>query len=131
MNFNLTFFEQKWQNPLEQIIETDLRNSKNQTSHESNSYARVLKDNLLFSKSSTYSLIFLLDAESSLEVLQTNKHYDLIFFLLGFSSKTLTIHRTAGEGRGSSFIPLYHFHPLTNIQTFICNFACEMTITYF
>ena len=39
-------------------------------------------------------------------------------------------HRTAGEGRGPSFIPLYHFHPLTNIQTFICSFACEMTITY-
>ena len=53
------------------------------------------------------------------------------FFLLGFLSQTLTIHRTAGEGRGPSFIPFYHFHPLTNIQTFICNFACEMTITYF
>ena len=44
---------------------------------------------------------------------------------------TLTTHRTAREGRGPSFIPLYHFHPLTNIQIFICNFACEMTITYF
>ena len=34
-------------------------------------------------------------------------------------------HRTAGEGRGPSFIPLYHFHLwLTNIQTFICNSAC-------
>ena len=29
------------------------------------------------------------------------------------------------------FLSLYHFHPLTNIQTFICSFACEMTITYF
>ena len=57
--------------------------------------------------------------------------YMLFFFLSGFSSQTLTIHRTAGEGRGPSFIPLYHFHPLTNIDTFICNFACEMTITYF
>ena len=36
-----------------------------------------------------------------------------------------------GECRGPSFIPLYHFHPLTNIQTFICNFAREMTITHF
>ena len=53
------------------------------------------------------------------------------FFYQGFISQTLTTHRTAGEGRGPSFIPLYHFHPLTNIQTFICNFACEMTITYF
>ena len=54
-----------------------------------------------------------------------------LIFLSGFSSQTLTIHRTAGEGRGPSFIPLFHFHPLTNIETFIFNFACEMTITYF
>ena len=53
------------------------------------------------------------------------------FFYQGFLSQALTIHRTAGEGRGPSFTPLYHFHPLTNIETFICNFACEMTITYF
>ena len=58
-------------------------------------------------------------------------YYYYYFFLSGFSSQTLTIHRTAGEGRGPSFIPLYHFHPLRNIETFICNFACEMTITYF
>ena len=36
-----------------------------------------------------------------------------------------------GKGGGPSFIPIYHFHPLTNIQTFICNFTREMTITYF
>ena len=53
------------------------------------------------------------------------------FFLSGFSSQTLTIHRIAGEGRGPSFTSLYHFHPLTNIETFICDFVCEMTITYF
>ena len=53
------------------------------------------------------------------------------FFLSGFSSQTLIIHRAAGEWRGPSFIPLYHFHPLANIEVFICNFACEMTITYF
>ena len=55
----------------------------------------------------------------------------VFFFFQGFLSQTLTIHRTAGEERGPSFISLYHFHPLTNIETFICNFACEMTITYF
>ena len=38
------------------------------------------------------------------------------FFLSEFSSQTLMIHRTAGEGRGPSFIPLYHFHLLTNID---------------
>ena len=43
------------------------------------------------------------------------------FFYQGFLSRTLTIHRTAREGRGPSFIPLYHFHPLMNIETFICN----------
>ena len=54
-----------------------------------------------------------------------------LFFYQGFHSQTLTIHRTAGEGRGPSFIPLYHFHPLTNVEIFICNFACEMTVMYF
>ena len=53
------------------------------------------------------------------------------FFYQGFLSKILTINRTAGEGRGPCFIPFYHFHPLANIETFICNFACEMTMTYF
>ena len=55
----------------------------------------------------------------------------LFFFYQGFFSRTLTAHRTAAEKRGPSFIPLYYFHPLTNIQTFICNFAREMTMTYF
>ena len=55
----------------------------------------------------------------------------IFFFYQGFLSQTLTSQRTAGEGRGSFFIPLYHFHPLTNIQIFMCNFAREMTITYF
>ena len=41
------------------------------------------------------------------------------------------IHWKAGGGRRPYFIPLCHFHPLTNIQSFICNFACEMTTTYF
>ena len=52
------------------------------------------------------------------------------FFYQGFLSRTLMTHRTEGEERGPFFIPLYHFHPLTNIQTFICNFACEMTIIF-
>ena len=49
------------------------------------------------------------------------------FFYQGFLSRTLTTQWTVGEGRGSYFIPLYHFHLLTNIQTFMCNFAREMT----
>ena len=55
----------------------------------------------------------------------------IYFFYQGFLSRTLPTHRTAGERRGRFFIPLHHFHPLRNIQIFICNFACEMTITYF
>ena len=57
--------------------------------------------------------------------------WNKVFFLSGFSSQTLTIHRTEGEGRGPSFIPLYHFLPLTNNETFIFNLTCEMTIMYF
>ena len=55
----------------------------------------------------------------------------MIFYKSGFSFTALTTHRTAREGRGPSFIPLYHFHPLINIQISICNFAYEMAITYF
>ena len=38
---------------------------------------------------------------------------------------------TGQQGKRGShlFILLYRFHPLTNIQAFICDFACEMTIT--
>ena len=39
-----------------------------------------------------------------------------VFFYQGFLSQTLLTHRTVGEGRGPSFIRLYHFHPLTNIR---------------
>ena len=53
------------------------------------------------------------------------------FFSIRVFSQALTIHRTAGEVIGKSFIPLYQFRPLTNIETFICNFACEMTTRTF
>ena len=52
------------------------------------------------------------------------------FFYQDFLSQTLTIHSTARQGSRPSFIPLYHFHRLMNIETF-CNFACKMAITYF
>ena len=35
------------------------------------------------------------------------------FLYQGFLSQSLMIHRTAGEGRGPFFIPLYHFQLLT------------------
>ena len=58
------------------------------------------------------------------------KASDTLFYH-DFLSQTLTTHRTGLEGREPLFTPLYQFHPLKNIQTFICNYACEMTITYF
>ena len=62
-----------------------------------------------------------------LEVLEETKNLSF-FFLSGFSSQTQDYSQ---DSRGPFFIPLYHFHPLTNIETLICNFACEMTTTYF
>ena len=55
----------------------------------------------------------------------------MFFFYRSFFSQTLAILRTAREGRGLSFIPLYHLHSFTNTETFIWNFPFEMTITYF
>ena len=76
-----------------------------------------------------YNYILLLTA-----VLQAEFHKVLRFFFFlfiqDFLSRKLTTHKTAGEGRGPFSIPLYHFHPLTNIQT-LCSFACEISITYF
>ena len=74
---------------------------------------------------------FYVTAQKNEEILNGKLHIFDYFFYQGFLSRTLTTHRTAWEGRGPSFIPLYHFHPLTNIQTIICNFAREMAITYF
>ena len=65
------------------------------------------------------------------QIKQISQVISCIFFLSGFSF-TDTVDSQDSSGRtGPSFIPLYHFRPLTNIQAFICNFACEMTITYF
>ena len=36
-----------------------------------------------------------------------------------------------GEGRGPSFIPIYHFHPLRNTQTFIWKFIWNLNIQTF
>ena len=55
----------------------------------------------------------------------------LLFFLSWFSFTDTDNSQDSRRREGPSFIPLYHFHPLTKIQTFICNFAHEITITYF
>ena len=57
--------------------------------------------------------------------------YVLIFFSIRVFFTDTDDPQDCRGGEGPSFIPLYHFHPLTNIETFICNFACEMTITHF
>ena len=40
------------------------------------------------------------------------------FFLSGFSFTDIHNSQDSREREGPSFIPPYHFHPLTNIQTF-------------
>ena len=54
----------------------------------------------------------------------------LFFFLSGFSSQTLMIHRTTGEGRGPSFLfrstTFTHSRALRHLSE-----ICEVTMTYF
>ena len=62
-----------------------------------------------------------------------NARMKLVSFhiLSGFSFTDTGDSRDRMGSKGTLFVPLYHFHPLTDIQTFICKFAYEMTITYF
>lgn len=53
-----------------------------------------------------------------------------LFFLSGSFTYTEN-SQNCREGRIPSFIFLYHFHQLTDIHIFICNFTCEMTTSYF
>ena len=46
----------------------------------------------------------------SIKACHHNITLSIFFFYQGFLSRTRMIHRTAGEGRGPFFIPLYHFH---------------------
>ena len=49
-----------------------------------------------------------------------------MFFLSGFSSTDTDDSQDSRGREGTTFystLPLYQFHPLTNIETFICNFA--------
>ena len=55
----------------------------------------------------------------------------IFFFYQGFLSQTLAIYRAAEKVRELSFISLYHFRPITNIQTFIGNFACGSNLTLY
>ena len=66
---------------------------------------------------SLYLYIYPLRRWGSLTMTFTSKYIYILY--QGFISRTLLTHKTAREVRGPSFIPLYHFYPLTNIQTFI------------
>ena len=50
------------------------------------------------------------------------------FFCQGFPSQTLAIHRIAEKG---GYHRLFHYTTSTCSQAFICNFVCEVTITFF
>ena len=53
-------------------------------------------------------------------------------FLSGWTSFTDTGDSLDNRSRdGANFIPFYHFHSFTNIQTFICNFSSKINLTYF
>ena len=52
--------------------------------------------------------------------------YYYFFFIRVFFHGHWQLTGQQGKG-GNHFFPLYHFHPLTNIQTFICNFARQVT----
>ena len=54
----------------------------------------------------------------------------VFFFFFFFFSDTDDSQDSRGR-EGAIFIPLYHIQQFMGIQTFICNFACEMTATYF
>ena len=62
--------------------------------------------------------------------------YIYIFTYIFVSRFSLTDTDNSQESRGKEgtifySTSLYHFHPLTNIETFICKFAREMAITFF
>ena len=61
-------------------------------------------------RQSFYLLYYVLNRGQNESYKKALLNYFFFFFYQGFLSRTLTTHRTAGEGRGPSFIPLYHFH---------------------
>ena len=59
-----------------------------------------------------------------------NRNVSIFFSIRVFFHGHWQLTGQQGNGR-DHLIPLYHFHSLTNIRAFVCNFAREMTITYF
>ena len=49
------------------------------------------------------------------------------FFFYEFSYTDTDDRKNRRGKKRTVIIPLYHFHPLKNIQTLICSFASEMT----
>ena len=66
-----------------------------------------------FTVSITLSLKSRAETIHLLNYLKTySRTYLYFFFYVSFLSRTFTNHRTAGEGKGISLTPHYHFHPL-------------------
>ena len=59
-----------------------------------------------------------------------NKHF-FFFFLPGLSFTDTGKSQDSRRRKRTIFYFTLPLHPLTNIHTFSCNFACEMSISYF
>ena len=64
-------------------------------------------------------------------IINSNFFFIPNFFKSGFSFADIEDSQESKRREETIFILLYHFHPLTNIQKFTCNFAREMTTAYF
>ena len=97
-------------------------NNNNHNKNENNSNTNILEnlDNNPFSNYNTNDteyrlliMIIILVFLILIVILMLSLRLTItIFFLSGFSIMNIHDHRTAGEGRGYSLSPLYHFHPL-------------------
>ena len=68
------------------------------------------------------------DKEKRLVDMSTTSDWSFIylyFFYLGFLSRTLTNHRTAGEG--ISLTPHYHFHQSHTLRQYPGDYCRELT----
>ena len=55
----------------------------------------------------------------------------LIFFSLWVFFEGIEDWKKSRKGEWTIFFPFYHFHPLTNTQTFICSLVSEMSNFYY
>ena len=66
----------------------------------------------------THNFVLIFTIQIKNVLFKSSKVFPLSFFhILGFVSRTLTIHWTVGEGLGHLLTLLYHFHPFADTQT--------------